>query len=487
MKRAYWFLLALLGLLAVGSALTIKWTSATSNARLEVEQQWLEFGDGWQLTLITRGAQAISDQPGALPDVEHLGFQIEQLMVTFPGCLPLTVQGNELKTTLSFEQAASDQPVLIQSEATEQRVGMRHGRKARMQPVELKLAPPPRVFVADSALHCIELDAYAQATQKGFELSGVLRPALLGQVRFLNKDVSLAEAQYLLEGKLLETRRFKPDEVFFDSFIFTLPRSASLKGKQVEAKGKLWHKRVGSGEWEQLPLAPAEVTLTVSPWAPNLKVDLQKYGLPKDDKLMLRFDSNTPHMRVSLLDKVIELDEGGYGSLQITPTPGHQYIEITGVAPAPGGMVKESLEYFYSGLELEVSPRTLDVSKREQLSLSVTSKVEGYATLSLCLPGSRKYEFIAQGPVGPGQPLKATWRGLLPLTKQLINNEMRRNAEYITVHVSAKYGDDTDQVRKSVNLAGLIDPSPYWELPSGKPAGLTDDLPPPRPWRLPRL
>ena len=321
MKRAYWFLLALLGLLAVGSALTIKWASATGNARLEVDQLWQEFGDGWQLTLITRGAQAISDQPGALPDVEHLGFQIEQLTVTFPGCLPLMVQGNELKTTLSFEQAASDQPVLIQSEATEQRIGMRHGRKARMQPVEVKLAPPPRVFAADSALHCIELDAYAQATHKGFELSGTLRPALLGQVRFLNKDVSLAEVQYLLEGKVLETRRFKADEVFSDSFIFTLPRSASLKGKQVEAKGKLWHKRVGSGEWEQLPLAPAEVVVTASPWAPNLKVDLQKYGLSREDKFWLRFNSNTPQMRVSVLDKVIELDEAGYGALRNNAHP----------------------------------------------------------------------------------------------------------------------------------------------------------------------
>mgnify|MGYP000918078419 CR=1 FL=1 len=481
MKRAYWFLIALLGLLAVGSALTIKWASATGNACLEVDQQWLEFGDGWQLTLITRGAQAISDQPGALLDVEHLGFQIEQLVVTFPGCLPLTVQGNELKTTLSFEQAASDQPVLIQSEATEQRTGMRHGRKARMQPVEVKLAPPPRVFVAGSALHCLELDAHAQATHKGFELSGTLRPALLGQVHFLNKDVSLAEVQYLLEGKLLETRRFKADEVFFDSFLFTLPSSASMKGKQVEAKGKLWHKRVGSGEWEQLPLAPAEVVVTASPWAPNLKVDLQKYGLPEEDKLWLRFDSNTPHMRVSLLDKVIELDEGGYGALQIAPTPGHQYIEITGVDPALGGVVKESLEYFYSGLELEVSPRILDVSKREQLSLSVTSKVEGYATLSLRLPGSRKYEFIAQGPVGPGRPLKATWRGILPLTKQLMNSEMHRNAEYITTHVSAKFGDDTDQVGESVNLVGLIDTSPYWDINPPAPTI------PRNPWRRPIL
>jgi hypothetical protein len=484
MKRAYWFLIVLLGLLAVGSALTIKWASATGNARLEVEQLWQEFGDGWQLSLITHGEQ-LPPEPGALPDVEHLGFQIEQLVVTFPGCLPLMVQGNELKTTLSFEQAASDQPVLIQSEATEQRIGMRHGRKARMQPVQMRLAPPPCVFVSDNALHSLELVANARATRTGYELSGSLRPNRMGQVRFLNKDVSLAEAQYLLEGKLLETRRFKPDEALSDRFNFTLPRAASLKGKRLEAKGKLWHKRVGSGEWEQLPLAPAETIVTASPWAPELKVELEKYGFSKEGKMWLRFHSNTPHMRVSLLDKVIELDEGGYGALQIIPIPGHQYIEITGLDPALGGVVKERLEYFYSGLELELSPPTLDVSKREQLSLSVTSKLDGYATLSLRVPGSRKYEFIAQGPVGPGRPLKATWRGILPLTKQLINNEMQRNAEYRTIHVSAKYGDDTDQAQESVKIVGLIDTSPYWELSSGKPAGWTDDLPPPRPWRMP--
>lgn len=480
MKRALLLGVGVLALLATGVLLMLNRASANGNARLEVEQLWQEFGDGWQLALITHGEQ-LPPEPGALPDLEHLGFQIEQLVVTFPGCLPLRVQGNELKTMLSFEQAASDQPVLIQSEATEQRIGMRHGRKARMQPVELKLTPPPRVFVTDRALHCLKLEASAQATHKGFELSGALRPALLGQVRFLNKDVSLAEAQYLLEGKLLETRRFKPDEALSDSFNFTLPRAASLKGKRFEAKGKLWHKRVGSGEWEQLPLVPAEMVVTASPWTPELKVELEKYGLSKRGKLGLRFHSNTPHMRVSLLDKVIELDEWGYGSLEITPIPGHQLVEITGLDPELGGVVKESVEYFYSGLELEVSPRTLDVSKREQLSLSVTSKMEGYAILSLRVPGSRKYELIAQGPVGPGRPLKATWRGILPFAKQIINNEMRLNAEYRKIYVSAKYGDYTDEVSEGVNLVGLIDTSPYWDINPPAPTIPRD------PWRRPIL
>jgi len=299
--------------------------------------------------------------------------------------------------------------------------------------------------------------------------------------------VTFAELQYFLEGKLLATRHFKPEEASTDSFEFTFPRTSSLQGKRLEARGMLWHQRVGKSDWEQLPLAPAETTLAASPWAPTLKVSLPKYGLSRDDKFWLWFNSNTPHMRVRALDKVIELNEEGYGSLEITPIPGHQTIELTGVDPELGGVVKESVKYFHSGLQLEVSPPTLEVRKREKLSLSVTSKVEGYVTLYLRFPGSSDCQFLARSPIGPGRPLKATWGGILPLTKEFALYPRQQRTDYIQVHVSADYGDETDQVEKIVKLEGLLVTSPFWKAPQRNWPGWMDDLPPPQPWRILRL
>ena len=421
MQRSLIIVLAVLLVLVLVSVGGVYWAYNSSSASFEVRQEWREYADGWEVTLIASVSAPSTATVSPEAEIDYPGYSLHGIKVTFPEQPTVQQPGASYTVPLSFEQAEAGPTVIISANVTEYPPGFMRSRELVLGPQKVKLTPPARQLAARLA----ELDgAWMEAkphvsvrqSLNCWKVRGSVGYEEREKVRLLVNKFLIASERFYLDGKLIEERAYTPDEKPLKGFECDIPRAAGPKGHMVRVEGSLWHRKVGSTEeapqWEEWPMAPTEEPLVVEQWKPSLSATAVPDLVGKSGKYRLDLWSDTPGLIVKAAGKVLKLDAEGKGEQYFAAKPGSSTLRVTGTDPATGVVVERIVPVTEGQLQLTLSKTSLDLTRGEKLTVRATCDRQGYAGLQLALEDDMTATItLAEGQIGPDQPLEVTWDG----------------------------------------------------------------------------
>lgn len=421
MQRSLIIALAVGLVLALVSVGGVYWAFTSTNATLDVRQEWREYADGWEVTLIASVSAPSTATVSPEAEIDYPGYSLQGIKVTFPEQPTVQQPGASYTVPLSFKQAEAGPTVIISAKATEYLPGFMRSREIILGPQQVKLTPPARQLAARLA----ELDgAWMKAKPhlsvrqdlNCWKVRGSVGYEEREKVRLLANKFLIASERFYLDGKLIEERAYTPDEKPLKGFECDIPRAAGPKGHIARVEGSLWHRKVGSTEeapqWEEWPMAPTEEPLVIPQWKPRLSATAAPCDLARPDLRRLDLSSDTPGLVVKAAGATIRLDAQGKGNLYITAKPGYSRLHVTGVDLKTGMGAEALAELTNPGLAFKLSTTSLDLTRGKRLAITLTSKRQGYVSLLVVTetdPGASV--LLAYEEIAPDKPLEVTWDG----------------------------------------------------------------------------